>query len=299
MANPFNTYQRHDVSHVQGQQRLTDYCADYIPSLGSRSSAKKAIAAGKLLLNGEPAHFNDLVRNGDLIEWQTPPPPRRRKLPPAIDIPIVYEDDHLIVVNKPGGIAVNGNRDKTVENALRRLARPSPEEDAFSGPVAAHRLDVPTKGLLLLAKTKTSLIRLNKAFQEGEVGKAYVAVVHGKPPRRGRISSPVDGKSALTSFKRLRAVPSRVFGELSMLRLKPHTGRTHQLRIHLKNTGHRVVGDKQYSYGLPTILGKGLFLCSCLLSFAHPVDERPMSFEIDPPARFLRLLQREEDRFTD
>lgn len=290
-----NNNQIYEVRLQKPFARLVDYCAREIPSLGSRTAAKKAIMTGRLLLNGEAARLSDLIRNGDVLELQSLFVKARRAV--KIDLDIVYEDDYIIVVNKPGGIAVNGSRDKTVENALQQVAQKSQAEGALPFPVATHRLDVPTKGLVLLAKTKRSLIRLNKAFQAGKVSKAYIAVVHGKPPASGRIDQPVNDKEAITDFERLEVAPSRVFGHLSLLRLTPITGRTHQLRIHLKEKGHLVVGDRTYAERTQTILGKGLFLCSCMLAFEHPENGEKIRLEIEPPTRFNRLLEREAKRF--
>jgi 23S rRNA-/tRNA-specific pseudouridylate synthase len=163
--------------------------------------------------------------------------------------------------------------------------------------VAAHRIDVPTKGLVLLAKSKAALAKLAKAFQENRVRKEYVAVVHGKTPDKGRIDRALKGKKAVTNFETIQIVPSKIFQHLSLLRLMPVTGRTHQLRIHLQQQKHLIVGDKEYAGSRQTILGKGLFLCACRLQFAHPETGREVDIQIDPPSRFEKLIQREKERY--
>ena len=175
--------------------------------------------------------------------------------------------------------------------------RNNPQADALPRPVAVHRIDVPTKGLVLLAKTKSALIKLSKAFQNNQVQKEYIAIVHGKPSAKGRINQPIDLKEAITDFETIRTVPSRIFQYLSLLRLKPVTGRTHQLRIHLKNQGHFIVGDKMYAEGKKTILGKGLMLCASKLQFEHPINQKRMNLKVEVPAKFTKLLDREEERF--
>ncbi len=283
------------VKNLQGEIRLTDYCAKHFPILGSRSAAKKAINTGNVFVNNRRSFETDLVSNGDVVVLKKPKKKNVRVEIP-LDVDIVYQDEHLIVANKPAGIAVNGNRKKTLENIIAQIATKSLQTDVLDQPVAAHRIDVPTKGLVILAKTKSALININKAFQNNQVKKFYVAVVHGKVSRGGRIESPINGKSAITEYESLTVVPSKVFGHLSMLRLALITGRTHQLRIHLKEKGHLIVGDKQYAEQR-TILGKGLFLCSCELSFTHPKTKKEIVIKIDPPRRFERLLKREGNRF--
>ncbi len=276
---------------------IIDYCAKQVKLLGSKSAAIKAINAGKLRINGKLANLNSRLTNGDVLELTLEQSKSKSSIKGLPDVPIIFEDDYLIVINKPGGIAVNGNRNKTVENALKQQATKSIQSDALSHPIAAHRLDVPTKGLVILAKTKTALIRLNKAFQAGKIDKEYMAVVHGKLEEEGRITLPIQGKKAETRYITTRIVPSKVFDHLSLVRLQLITGRTHQLRIHLNSINHLIVGDKQYAGEQKTILGKGLFLCACRLSFIHPITKDRLSITIDPPARFKKILDREEARF--
>lgn len=275
---------------------IIDYCLRQFPLLGSKTAVKKAIAQGRLLLNGRPARYGDRLSAGDRLELQGTGIQEARDF--DIELEVIYEDDHLLVANKPAGIAVNGNRIKTLENAVAGAVEVSTQADALPHPVAVHRIDVPTRGLVLLAKTKAALIRLSSAFQQNEVKKEYVAVVHGKPPSHGVINSPIDDKEAVTNFETIESAPSRVFKNFSLVRLLPVTGRTHQLRIHLQREGHLIVGDKAYAGKQKTILGKGLFLCACRLEFTHPLTQEVVKVEIEPPHRFLKLLERERARFA-
>ncbi|MCP3928931.1 MAG: RluA family pseudouridine synthase [Bacteroidetes bacterium] len=274
---------------------IIEYAAKAFPILGSKSAVKKAIANGHLLINGKPANHSATITKGDILQLSGTGIRKVKKM--EIPLEVVYEDDALIVINKPGGIAVNGNRNKTVENALADINKNNRQADALSRPIAVHRIDVPTTGLVILAKTKAALINLSKAFQENKVKKEYIAVVHGKPLDAGLIEEPIDGKRAITNFEKLYTVPSRVFDNLSLLKLQPVTGRTHQLRIHLKNMGHFIVGDKMYAEGKKTILGKGVLLCACKLHFPHPINGKPLTIQIDPPAKFEKILQRERERY--
>ena len=284
--------QAHRIKSVKPNTRLTDYAVEAFPILGSRTAVKKAINAGTLLLNDQITEEQATVRNGDVIVLLTKTV-KRPKIDLGIELPIVFEDEYLIVVNKPAGIAVNGNRNKTVENAVIPIFKQSHQPDALPSPRAVHRIDVPTKGLVLLAKTKSVLIKLSKAFQNNEVKKTYLAIAHGKAEREGQIDEPIQGKNAITNYKTLKVVTSKIFQYLSLIELQPVTGRTHQLRIHLNNLGHLIMGDKEYARHKRTILGKGLFLCACQLEFTHPITKESMHIQIDPPKRFLKTLDRE------
>ena len=286
---------RHTVKELPQKAGIVQYAAHAFSVLGSKSAVKKAITGGRLYLNGKKAGYRDKLKKGDLLELDGAGIREVKKL--DLDLDIVYEDDFLLVVNKPGGIAVNGNRNKTVENALSGFNKNNTVVDALPRPIAVHRIDVPTNGLVLLAKSKTALIQLSKAFQENRIQKEYIALVHGKTDSKGRINNPVGGKPATTVFETLEILPSHFFFFISLLKLKPITGRTHQLRIHLNNKGHLIVGDKQYAKGEKTILGKGLMLCARRLQFEHPVTGKKLDLYIDPPAKFGRILKREEERF--
>lgn len=279
-------------------EQLVGYCAQVFGILGSKSAVKKAINEKRLLVNGRPARYTDRIKSRDRLELIPRTPKAVGSIKFDQEVPIVYEDDWLIVINKPGGIAVNGNRNKTIENVVANFAKKSPAADALPKPRAVHRIDVPTKGLVLLAKTKKALILLSKAFQEGKVKKEYTALVHGKAKEKGRINSPIQGKESITEYTTLRTVLSRVYKSFSLLRLFPLTGRTHQLRIHLNEVRHLIVGDKQYAGRRKTILGKGLFLCASRLTFQHPISNEELDLSIDIPVRFEKLLDREATRFS-
>lgn len=134
--------QAHRIKSVPPHTRLTDYAAKAFPILGSRTAVKKAIAAGTLLLNDALTEEGALVKKGDVLILKI----KAAKKPKiTIDLPIIFEDDHLMVINKPAGIAVNGNRNKTVENALIGVAKKSHQVDALPNPVAVHRIDVPDR----------------------------------------------------------------------------------------------------------------------------------------------------------
>ncbi len=283
------------VRSIKPRTRIVDYAGDVIPLLGSKSAAKKAIDTGRLYLNGRKANSGDFVNKGDSIQLKGTGISKIKAY--ITDVDVIYEDESLIIVNKPGGIAVNGNRFKTMENALIGVAKDSKEMDALPRPIAVHRIDVPTKGLVMFAKTKSALIKLGTAFQNGEIEKEYQAVVHGQLPKEGKFDQLVDGKKSVTTFENIKTIESRIFGFLSLAKLFPKTGRKHQIRLHLKENGYLVLGDKMYAEKRKTILGKGMFLCSCRLAFQHPKTNEKKDIRIKPPKRFLKLMDREGKRF--
>lgn len=287
---------KHKVESLDRKMDIVTYSAKAFSILGSKSAVKKAIEGGRLFLNGKAANFRDQVSEGSYLELRGTGLQQARRF--DLSLEVIYEDDFLMVVNKPGGIAVNGDRIKTVENALARKTQHSKIEDALPRPVAVHRIDVPTSGLVILAKTKKALIQLGRAFQDNKVSKEYMAVVHGHLPVRGRIESPVAGKHAITDFQCERVVPSHFYKHLSLVRLQPITGRTHQLRIHLTEKNHLIVGDKMYAKKHKTILGKGLFLAACRLQFQHPIEDKALDLSVPVPPKFHKLLDREEAYFS-
>lgn len=286
---------QHRVDRRGEGMRLVDYAGQAFVKLGSKSAAKKALKKQNILLNGRAAQGAEFLQAGDTIELIGQQQSSMKAL--HIEMPVIFEDEYLIVVNKPAGIATNGNRHKTAENAVLGKFKPSSASDALSRPVAAHRLDVPTRGLLIMAKTKTAQREIGHLFQKKLIQKHYYAIVHGAPPQSGYIETPIGDKSAHTDFETVRTVSSRLFDKLSLVRLSPKTGRTHQLRIHMQSIGHLIAGDKQYADGKRTILGKGVYLAACALSFRHPVTGKPLELSEDIPNKFVRLLDREESRF--
>ncbi|NND05832.1 MAG: RluA family pseudouridine synthase [Saprospiraceae bacterium] len=285
----------HTVPATSGKIRIDDYCGPVFSILGSKSATKKAIKSNRLFLNGRPAKTADFVRKGDTIAVIGAGVRNIKRI--NIPLEIVFEDHHLIIINKPGGIAVNGNRHKTVENALVGVAKPSLVNDALPRPVAVHRIDVPTNGLVMLAKTKSALIKMTNAFQDRKVDKMYHAIVHGRPEREFRINESIENKEATTIGSTISTVPSLKYEHLSLVHLKPFTGRTHQLRIHMQSIGHLIVGDKLYAQGQHTILGKGLLLCAASLHFSHPNHGSDVAVTIETPRKFNRILDREASRF--
>ena len=214
------------------------------------------------------------------------------------DLEVVFEDDHIAVINKPAGITVSGNTFKTVFNALPHNLKLSTQPDSLTSPTPVHRLDNQTSGLLLIAKTKTAQIELGKEFANNTIQKKYCTIAIGKVHINRTIETPVDNKDAETSFEIIRVVKSIKYADLSCLKVYPKTGRTHQIRIHLASIGHPILGDKLYGDKATLHKGKGLFLCAAEIKFLHPKTFIPMVVKIDVPQKFHSLLSREKRRWN-
>lgn len=283
--------ERHTVPEGTLPTRLSDYLPGVFQAIPSRKGIKKAIDRGQVQVDGQVCGTAHWVMPGARISLHELPqqPPKPYPCP----IRIVYEDEGLAVADKPAGLTVSGNHYRTVVNALVGKLQASPLPDALPWALPVHRLDAPTSGLLLLAKSRRAHLALGQAFEAREIQKEYQAIVCGQAKEAGQIDSPLDGKPALTHFQRLAEAPSLHCKHISWLRLSPHTGRTHQLRRHLSSIGLPILGDAAYwPEGLPLLKKKGLFLCATRLRFAHPLSGQAMDVAISPPEKFSRFWER-------
>lgn len=285
----------HHVTNQPQKIRFVDYACGLFVQLPTRSSVKKAIKRDEILLNGKSAEEGRYVNHGDTIEYipAVANPPKEYRL----NLERVYEDPYLVIINKPAGIVVSGNRFKAIENALRWNITKSNEEDALSWAKPVHRLDAQTSGLLISARTAKAQALLGQLFENHEIQKTYRAVVIGKPPKQETIDTKVNGKEAITTFKTLQTVPALKYGNISLVELYPKTGRTHQLRIHLSGIGHQIIGDKLYGEKGKTISHKGLFLAAIGLGFQHPITGKKLDIQVSHPPKFSSLLAREQRRW--
>jgi len=268
--------EQHRVPDHTPTARLSDYAANLFVSLPSRKGIKKAIKRGAIHLDGQIGHTGDWVKPGQEITLLDVFTNKPKVL--ALNLPIVYEDDFLAVINKPAGLIVSGNQYRTVQNALLYNLKNSTQKDALPWPRPVHRLDAVTSGLLLIAKTYGSHRVLTIAEQ-------------------GQIDQPIEGKFATTNFQCLQQYPSLRHEKLSLVQLKPLTGRTHQLRQHLSNLGHPILGDQLYGKHFKVLRGKGLFLCAIRLNFLHPTTNEEMKIQIQSPNKFRTYPKRESRRY--
>jgi 23S rRNA pseudouridine1911/1915/1917 synthase len=302
-----------EVAAEDARQRLDLYLAQRFPEK-SRSRIQEWIRAERVTVGGGKEKAGYLVRPGDVIAVSPPPPEPLDLIPEAISIRIPYEDDFLIVVDKPAGLVVHpgaGNRRGTLVNALlyhfQNLSR-----HATVRPGIVHRLDKQTSGLLVVAKDERTHDRLAQQFKLREVKKEYLALVHGRmKSKEGRIEVAIGRDQWLrtrvsTRSRKLRPASThyqviRLFRQFSYLRVNIKTGRTHQIRVHLQHIGHPVVGDETYAGNTfrnvkdPVVrkqvegLGRQ-FLHAAVLGFKHPEDGRQLEFESPLPPELAVLL---------
>ncbi len=285
----------HIVPSGVSKVRLSDYLPGVFSIISSRKGIKKAIKRGEVRVNEQSSETGHWVLPGEKIELVD-----LEKKPPKIypvPLEVIYEDEQLAVINKPAGMVVSGNQYRTVQSALLHNLTLSSQADALPWPQPVHRLDGPTGGLLLIAKTIHTRIHLGEQFEKQQVKKQYRAIVIGAMPEKGIYNIPLNGQDAITKFCLLRKVPSLRNEWLSLVDLFPETGRTHQLRKHLANAGFPIHGDKLYGTKGEVFKGKGLFLCAVGLSFKHPDSGEIIHFHKEAPPKFDLLLNREERRW--
>jgi 23S rRNA pseudouridine1911/1915/1917 synthase len=285
-------------------ERLDVYLAAALPHL-SRSFLKRRILEGRVLRNGQTARPSDRLADGDRIEAETDEPDirHRAEADPSPSLAILYEDAQVVVIDKPAGQVVHpaiGHGAGTVVNGL--LAR-YPEMTAAFGddrPGIVHRLDRDTSGVLVAARTPLAAEDLLRQFKARTVEKVYLALARGDvQPRHGLIDAPVGRdrvhrqRMAAVAGGRSSQTTYRVLGTgsgYSWLELHPHTGRTHQIRVHLAAVGHPVAGDPVYGRRDPEI-GR-MALHAWKLTIDHPGTGERMTFVAPVPGDLARAVER-------
>jgi 23S rRNA pseudouridine1911/1915/1917 synthase len=276
----------------------------------TRSQLKRVIECGHARIDGEAARPAKPLRPGQIVELRAPPPEPLSALPEPIPLVIRYEDDHVVVIDKPQGLVVHpapGHPRGTLVNALLHWCAPRGGDPLRPGIV--HRLDKDTSGLMVVAKTEAAHAALAVQFHDHTVDRRYRALVAGTPPDRGEwrtlhgrrdgdrklFSTRVRrGKSAVSAFEAVERFP---FGPAAALRVTLSTGRTHQVRVHCADHGLPVLGDRAYA---PKRLAAplkaihdalpGQALHAELLGFDHPRTGERLRFESAPNAAFLEAL---------
>ncbi len=283
------------VSAEHAGERLDVFLAR---STGSRSAAQRLIEGGAVLVDGSPRPKRHAVAAGERVEVSELPEAAEPHAPEAT-YAVAWEDEHLLVVDKPAGVVVHpgaGHRSGTLVQALAGRVAGGEDPDR---PGVVHRLDRDTSGLLVLARSGAVHAALQAALRAREIERAYLALVDGRPAARRRtLAAPrgrdrrvrtrmstdtEDPRDAVTHFEVERNLP-----RATLLRVRLETGRTHQIRAHLKAIGHPVLGDPEY--GVP---GYGLarqFLHAAGLSFAHPVTGERVELASDLPEDLATAL---------
>jgi len=288
----------HKVKDIQANTRLIKFANEFfIDIIPSKKGIKKAILSGAIKLNNKKVETGRFVKVGDIIQLYDleNKPPKTYNL----SLDIIYEDEFFAVINKPAGLTVSGNQYRTVVNALPYNIKVSTEKDALKWAKPVHRLDNQTSGLLIVAKTRLAHINLGKQFENKTIRKKYVAIVIGKLVGEGGITKSIENKPAKTEYKAIKTVESLKNKHLTLVELYPHTGRTHQLRIHLSGLGFPILGDKLYGKDGLMLKHKGLFLSAVKLSLKHPIKGDDLEINIDIPYKFITRLNNEQRRFKN
>lgn len=273
----------HIVPAIDKNIRLQEYASTIFRSITTRNGIKKAIKRKEILLDGEIAQTSDWIKEHqkiDLLQSET-----KAKKIFQLKLAIIYEDEYLAVINKPAGYPTSGNYFKTIENALPFNLKVSTEFDTLPYPVPVHRLDNPTSGLLLIAKTRTMQTALHLAFEDRKIQKKYIALVHGSTSQNFKITDALDGKSSSTQFIKLKHLEIENLA-YSLLEAHPDTGRTHQIRIHLSTNDFPIVGDKEYGMEETSKRFRGLYLASIGLKLQHPKTRAILDLNLDLPKKF-------------
>ena len=286
--------EKHIVPEGDYHIRLQEYAGTVFEKLQSRSAVKKCIAKKCILINGDVAETSNWIKAGQLIELIAPDTNPKKVFQLKLDV--IFEDEYFAAVNKPAGFPTNGNYYKTIENALPYNLKNSTQKDALNFPKPVHRLDNPTSGILLVAKTKSAQIDLHNQFEAKTILKTYHAIVVGKLPQSGIINTDIDSQSALTEFITISQTNALQNEYLTLVKLEPKTGRTHQLRIHLSELGCPIVGDKLYA-PKNVMMHKGLFLAATTVNLSHPITQEAITLSTSLPKKFESYLNREEKRY--
>lgn len=266
-----------------------------MPEFPSRAAVRKAVARREFAVDGALLEHARVVGPGAVLDRLEP----AGALPPALPLPlrVVHEDDAWAVVEKVPGYPVHGPRFTTIEHALPFNLGPSGAPDALRRPRPCHRLDAPTGGLLVVAKTARALTALNRQFQERTTVKGYRALAVGRLEGAGRVDAPLDDRDAQTAWEAVAHARSLRCGWLTDVALTPRTGRTHQLRRHLAGLGHPVLGDATYGIDGWILRGHGLFLWAVSVELDDPVTGARVRCAVDPPPKFGTWLAREARRW--
>jgi 23S rRNA pseudouridine1911/1915/1917 synthase len=312
-------------------KRLDQFLVAHLPET-SRARVQQLIAEQKVLVNDAAAKASLRLRGDEQIAILAAFQPQPlRAMAEDIPLEIIYEDDDLIVVNKPAGMMVHAgagatedvrNRGTLVNALLHRFGKLS----AVGGelrPGIVHRLDKATSGLIIVAKNDEAHRRLGSQFSGREIKKTYIALVHGwLKQEKGTVNSSISrdrvrrvrmttrlkgGRDAVTHYKVLRRIDSP-FGKMTLLEVKIDTGRTHQIRVHMASLGHAVVGDTLYgaarelrpnkAASRQAILLTRNFLHAAALEFSHPRTGQALSFAAPLPRELEQFLARVESAYN-
>ncbi|MEW9676545.1 RluA family pseudouridine synthase [Lentibacillus sp. L22] len=299
------TAQQYEVQIEQNKTRIDKLLAELNPEQ-SRSQVQTWINQGLVTVNDRIVKANYKCQTGDLVMWSIPETKPLAVTPEDIPLDIVYEDRDVVVVNKPKGMVVHpaaGHTTGTLVNALLYHCQDLSGINGVERPGIVHRIDKDTSGLLVVAKNDQAHASLVEQLQAKDVERKYEAVVHGviahehgvidapiarDPKDRQKMGIVEQGKPAVTHFKVLRR-----YDRFTHVECQLETGRTHQIRVHMRYIGFPLVGDPKYGPRKTLDIG-GQALHARVLGFTHPKTKEWLRFEVEAPAVFQNLLKQIE-----
>ena len=293
-----------EIQINESNQRIDRYLANELEGY-SRSYIQRLFSDGLVQVDSQPVKPSWQTKAGSRVIVSIPDPVQTAAFPQAIDLDVVYEDEYLIIINKPQGMVVHpapGHHDKTLVNALlNHCAGQLSDLNGIIRPGIVHRIDKDTSGLILAVKDNRIHHDISQKIRHHEVQRVYQALVHGSvasatgtvdapigrdPNGRQKMCVKADGKPAVTHFKTCRRS-----NRASWLEVRLETGRTHQIRVHLQYIGHPVVGDPLYAKGRPSYGMKGQALHASRLSLIHPVSGERLTVDCPVPEYFKALAE--------
>lgn len=294
------------VKNLVIPKRIDAYLAEVLSKEYSREEIKRCLVAGAIFLNDRKAKPRDLAKEGDRIHGDLRSENRETMAGEDIPLSVIYEDESLLVVDKPVGLVVHpgaGNRTGTLVNALLGRKTPLSSLSGSERPGIVHRLDKDTSGLLLVAKNNNAHRKLQSQFTERSLSKTYLALVRGRLDyEEGHLEAPIGrdpkvrqkmnvmreglGREALTHYRVLER-----FRFATLLAVKLVTGRTHQIRVHMKHLGHPVIGDPLYG-GPADEKEPRLALHAWKIEFLHPKTGKIMKFESPVPKEMKAMIEK-------
>ena len=277
------------------------------PEIASRNFAQRLIEQGTVVIDDQKPSKSYKVSKGQKLAYEIPEPTKAEVEPQNIDLEIVYEDDDLAVINKQTGLVVHpsyGHWEGTLVNALLYHLKGLSNIGGIKRPGIVHRLDKNTSGLMIIAKNDKAHVALSEAIKNRAVTRQYKALVHGVfDEEKFSVEAPISRstknrkKMAVSSDGRYAKTDAQIlerFAKNSLLKLTLHTGRTHQIRVHLSYIKHPIVGDSVYGrsedekqYGIDR-----LFLHAFRLSFTHPISKQKLEFEAELPEDLMLFLEK-------
>lgn len=282
------------------QERIDKYLQEHLDK--SRSEIQKMIEKGFILVNDQKVKNNYIVKLDDLIKIKEDYQENSKIMAEDIKLDIVYEDQDLMIINKPSGIVVHpgsGNKKGTIVNALLHYTENLSDKSGEDRYGIVHRLDKDTSGLMVIAKNNKIHELLSKMFQEKSINREYIALLIGElKTETATIDAPIgrditdrkkmtvtekNSKKAITHLKVLK-----IFKDYTLVKLKLETGRTHQIRVHLKYIGYPIYNDPVYTNNKTNSFGQ--FLHSAVIDFIHPISKKHLHFEADLPLEMQTFI---------